>query len=143
MTLHKNSTTPPTEANVEIGEDDVFDDSDDDDKTSSHTKNHTKRFPLFGDEEDDDVPDMQNTLHKGSGHKKNAGIDSHDTAATDKEKKTQEKQIIKTSITLNNGSIMKKKRAVQPLETINQIKSLQKQTDQMQQVTTKEPQITS
>jgi len=75
----------PTEANAEIGVDDVFDDSDDDDETSSHTSTHTKRFSLFDDEEDDDVPDTQNPLDKGSGHEKNAGIDSHDTAATDKE----------------------------------------------------------
>jgi hypothetical protein len=76
----------PTEANAKIGEDNVSDDSDDDDETSSHTSNHTKRFSLFDDEEDDDVPDTQNPLDKGSGHKKNAGIISHDTAATDKQK---------------------------------------------------------
>jgi hypothetical protein len=74
-----------TEANDDIGKDDVFDDSDDDDETSSHTSSHTKRFSFFDDEEDEDDPDTQNPLDKKSSHKKNAEIDSHDTAATDKE----------------------------------------------------------
>jgi hypothetical protein len=82
----------PTEANAKIGEDDVSDDSDDDDKTSSHTSNHTTRFSLFDDEEDNDIPDTQSPLDKGSVHEKNAGIISHDTAATDKHKNDSGKE---------------------------------------------------
>ena len=69
----------PTEANAKIGEDNVSDDSDDDDKTSSHTSNHTTRFSLFDDEEDNDIPDTQSPLHKGSGHKKNADKQKNDS----------------------------------------------------------------
>jgi hypothetical protein len=134
----------PTEANAEIGEDDVFDNSDDDDETISHTSNHTKRFSLFDDEEDDNVPETQNPhLIKDQVTKKMLGLIAMIQQQLTKKKITQEKQIIKTSITLNNGRIMKKKRVVQPLTTINQIKSLQQQTNQMQKVTTKEQQITS
>ena len=134
----------PTEAYAEIGEDDVFDNSDDDDETISHTSNHTKRFSLFDDEEDDNVPETQNPhLIKDQVTKKMLGLIAMIQQQLTKKKITQEKQIIKTSITLNNGRIMKKKRVVQPLTTINQIKSLQQQTNQMQKVTTKEQQITS
>jgi hypothetical protein len=75
----------PIHATAENDVDDDDDDSDDDDKTGSHTSNHRKRYSLFEDEEDSDVPETQNTLGKKSGIEKIAGIGSQDAAATDKE----------------------------------------------------------
>ncbi len=75
----------PIHATAEIDDDDNDDYSDDDDKPVSHTSNHRKRYSLFEDEEDSDVPETQNTLGKKSGIKKIAGIVSQDAAATDNE----------------------------------------------------------
>ncbi len=75
----------PTGATDEIGVDDDIDDSDVD-ETIRHRRNHIKRYNLFDDDDDDDALEAQNTPDKGSGDKEMAGIDRHDTAATDKEK---------------------------------------------------------
>jgi hypothetical protein len=73
------------DATDEIGVDDNIEDSDDD-ETICHCRNHTKRYNLFDDDDDNDVLEVQNTPDKGSGDKEIAGIDRHDTEATDKEK---------------------------------------------------------
>ena len=70
-------------AEIDVNDDD--DNSDDDDETVSHTSKHRKRYFLFEDEEDSDVPWTQNALGKESGHEIIAGIDSQDAAATDNE----------------------------------------------------------
>ncbi len=75
----------PTDATDEIGVDGDIDDSDDD-ETICHCRNHTKRYNLFDDDDDNDALEAHNTPDKGSGDKEIAGIDGHDTAATDKEK---------------------------------------------------------
>ena len=107
------------DATEDISIDDGDDDSDDDDESFSDTNKHRKRYSLFEDEEESDDPGTLNTLGKESGHKKIVGIDSQDAAATDNE---TTRQLLITS-------------------AINQITSLQQQTNQTQQVTTKEPQM--
>ena len=120
MTETQQKTIDAT-AEIVVNEDD--DDSDDDDNSFSDTSKHRKRCSLFEDEEDSDDPGTQNTLGKESCHEKIAGIDSHHAEPLTMKQLNQERRLIMTSL-------------------INQITSLQQQTNQTQQVTKKEPQMT-
>ncbi len=81
----QNIQSMSTDATDEIGIDDNINDSDDDENIC-HRRNHTKRYNLFDDDDDNDALEAQNTPDKGPGDEEIAGIDRHDTAATDKEK---------------------------------------------------------
>jgi hypothetical protein len=75
----------PTDATDEIGSDDDIDESDDD-KTIVYNKSPFKKSNLFDDEDDNDNLEEQNAPGKGTGVEEIAGIDKHDTTATDKDK---------------------------------------------------------
>jgi hypothetical protein len=75
----------PADATDEIGSDDNINDSDDD-KTIVYNKSPFKKSNLFDDEDDDDDLEEQNAPGKGTGDEEIAGIDKHDTTATDKDK---------------------------------------------------------
>jgi hypothetical protein len=61
------------------------DDSDDDYESSIDTNKSKKIYDLFGNDEDNDDPGMENTLGKESGHENIIGNNSQDAVATDKE----------------------------------------------------------
>ncbi len=111
------------DATDEIVVDDDDDDSSDDDKSFHYTSKHRKGYSLFEDEENSDDPDRQNTLGKESGHEKKLKLIPKMQQPLTMTQLNQERQLIMTS-------------------AIYQIMSLQQQTNQTQQVTTKEPQIT-
>ena len=73
--------TKDTIEEIEIEDDD--DESNDDDESIIDTNNQRKIYDLFGDEEDSDDPDRDNTLGKESGHENILGNDSQDAVTTD------------------------------------------------------------